>query len=319
MSAALLALLSPLQGSATTTTMLTSKNIKDELEDSGNPTKFTDLDEYMMDTGCSIGSHEKLLRFSKPHCYNMFNLSSNLREEMSDGFHTPSPFSSPMSSPISPTHSTADSNEYHHHPHHHHVLLQQQPMSRCQSTDLQSATLSSTTMMLDFVPVKSEKASGNSCKRESGRGRLSSSCRSDGSALPTRKKSPVTLFSDNDMIDFDCQGDDMYEESCSDSEAEYDKCQTEVSTVSTSKSSGSSKGSGSKGKKKNSKQVNPLVMRKRRLAANARERRRMQSLNTAFDRLRSVLPSIGKDQQFSKYETLQMAQSYISALYDLLQ
>lgn len=45
----------------------------------------------------------------------------------------------------------------------------------------------------------------------------------------------------------------------------------------------------------------------------------MQSLNTAFDKLRSVLPSIGKDQQFSKYETLQMAQSYINALYDLLQ
>lgn len=62
----------------------------------------------------------------------------------------------------------------------------------------------------------------------------------------------------------------------------------------------------------------PVVMRKRRLAANARERRRMQNLNQAFDRLRTYLPQLGQDRQLSKYETLQMAQTYISALYDLL-
>ncbi|XP_049856911.1 protein atonal [Schistocerca gregaria] len=65
--------------------------------------------------------------------------------------------------------------------------------------------------------------------------------------------------------------------------------------------------------------VSPLVMRRRRLAANARERRRMQNLNRAFDRLRTHLPSLGNDRQLSKYETLQMAQTYITALYDLLQ
>lgn len=64
--------------------------------------------------------------------------------------------------------------------------------------------------------------------------------------------------------------------------------------------------------------VSPLIMRKRRLAANARERRRMQNLNQAFDRLRTYLPSLGNDRQLSKYETLQMAQTYITALYDLL-
>lgn len=64
--------------------------------------------------------------------------------------------------------------------------------------------------------------------------------------------------------------------------------------------------------------VSPVVMRKRRLAANARERRRMQNLNQAFDRLRTYLPSLGNDRQLSKYETLQMAQTYITALYDLL-
>lgn len=67
------------------------------------------------------------------------------------------------------------------------------------------------------------------------------------------------------------------------------------------------------------KELNPTVMKKRRLAANARERRRMQNLNQAFDRLRTVLPSLGNDRQLSKYETLQMAQTYINALNDLLQ
>jgi len=61
------------------------------------------------------------------------------------------------------------------------------------------------------------------------------------------------------------------------------------------------------------------VTKRRRLAANARERRRMQNLNKAFDRLRTVLPTLGNDRQLSKYETLQMAQTYITALYDLLQ
>jgi Helix-loop-helix DNA-binding domain len=71
--------------------------------------------------------------------------------------------------------------------------------------------------------------------------------------------------------------------------------------------------------KRRSKQISPQVKKKRRLAANERERRRMQNLNDAFDRLRQYLPSLGNDRQFSKHETLQMAQSYISALSDLLE
>ncbi|KAL7739729.1 hypothetical protein ACLKA6_012708 [Drosophila palustris] len=62
----------------------------------------------------------------------------------------------------------------------------------------------------------------------------------------------------------------------------------------------------------------PDVMRKRRLAANARERRRMNSLNDAFDKLRDVVPSLGHDRRLSKYETLQMAQAYIGDLLTLL-
>ncbi|KAM6943756.1 protein atonal homolog 1a [Lycodopsis pacificus] len=61
------------------------------------------------------------------------------------------------------------------------------------------------------------------------------------------------------------------------------------------------------------------VQKQRRVAANARERRRMHGLNYAFDELRSVIPALDNDKQLSKYETLQMAQIYINALADLLQ
>jgi atonal protein 1/7 len=59
-------------------------------------------------------------------------------------------------------------------------------------------------------------------------------------------------------------------------------------------------------------------LKRRRLAANARERRRMDLLNQGFDRLRRVLPGLGPAHQLSKYETLQMAQSYITELAGLL-
>jgi atonal protein 1/7 len=62
----------------------------------------------------------------------------------------------------------------------------------------------------------------------------------------------------------------------------------------------------------------PAVLKKRRLAANARERRRMNGLNEAFDKLREVVPSLGADHKLSKFETLSMAQTYIAALCDLL-
>ncbi|KAG6448210.1 protein atonal [Manduca sexta] len=73
------------------------------------------------------------------------------------------------------------------------------------------------------------------------------------------------------------------------------------------------------GGKRRGRATSAAVLRRRRLAANARERRRMQNLNKAFDRLRGHLPSLGADRQLSKYETLQMAQTYIAALYELLQ
>lgn len=67
-----------------------------------------------------------------------------------------------------------------------------------------------------------------------------------------------------------------------------------------------------------SQPISPEIMKRRRLAANARERRRMNSLNDAFERLREVVPSLGNDRKLSKFETLQMAQTYINALNELL-
>lgn len=78
------------------------------------------------------------------------------------------------------------------------------------------------------------------------------------------------------------------------------------------------RGSTSAARRRGVQPVGKEVLKKRRMAANARERRRMETLNVAFDRLRAVIPSIGGDQKLSKYETLQMAQSYIGALQDLL-
>lgn len=58
--------------------------------------------------------------------------------------------------------------------------------------------------------------------------------------------------------------------------------------------------------------------RHRRVAANARERRRMHGLNKAFDELRSVIPSLENERKLSKFDTLQMAQIYITELSELL-
>ncbi|XP_022665316.1 protein atonal-like [Varroa destructor] len=71
-------------------------------------------------------------------------------------------------------------------------------------------------------------------------------------------------------------------------------------------------------KKKRKKKKKSPMTQYGRMAANARERRRMHKLNVAFDRLREVVPSVS-DRQLSKYETLQVAQSYIHELAQLLQ
>ncbi|KAK9515067.1 hypothetical protein VZT92_025738 [Zoarces viviparus] len=58
----------------------------------------------------------------------------------------------------------------------------------------------------------------------------------------------------------------------------------------------------------------PPVVVKQRSAANARERGRTQSVNTAFTALRTLIPTEPVDRKLSKIETLRLASSYISHL-----
>ena len=60
------------------------------------------------------------------------------------------------------------------------------------------------------------------------------------------------------------------------------------------------------------------VRQKRRLAANARERKRMTSLNQAFEKLREILPNQHRDRPLSKMEALQLAQNYIKEMSSVL-
>ncbi|CAL4181623.1 unnamed protein product, partial [Meganyctiphanes norvegica] len=99
------------------------------------------------------------------------------------------------------------------------------------------------------------------------------------------------------------------------------KCE-QYKTVNTSPSkiTPKNKGTGRLGSRKprSGRESTDGIRKKRRLAANARERRRMDNLNKAFDRLRTVLPQLPDDRQLSKYDALQMAQTYITTLADLL-
>ena len=75
---------------------------------------------------------------------------------------------------------------------------------------------------------------------------------------------------------------------------------------------------GKGGRKKNLYPPIATVMKHRRNMANARERRRMNGLNDAFERLREVVPNVNSEQKMSKIETLLVAQTYIKALAKLM-
>ena len=76
---------------------------------------------------------------------------------------------------------------------------------------------------------------------------------------------------------------------------------------------------GKGGRKKNLYPPTQQVMKHRRNMANARERRRMNGLNDAFERLREVVPNVNSEQKMSKIETLLVAQTYIKALAKLME
>ncbi|KAL2103232.1 hypothetical protein ACEWY4_000100 [Coilia grayii] len=64
--------------------------------------------------------------------------------------------------------------------------------------------------------------------------------------------------------------------------------------------------------------VSSVLIVKQRNAANARERDRTQSVNTAFTALRTLIPTEPIDRKLSKIETLRLASSYIAHLANVL-
>jgi len=90
-----------------------------------------------------------------------------------------------------------------------------------------------------------------------------------------------------------------------------------ISQPPTSQTKPPRKGKG--GRKKNLHPPTPIIMKHRRNMANARERKRMNGLNDAFERLREVVPNVNTEQKMSKIETLLVAQTYIKALAKLME
>ncbi|XP_075708753.1 transcription factor 15-like [Rhinoderma darwinii] len=72
----------------------------------------------------------------------------------------------------------------------------------------------------------------------------------------------------------------------------------------------------SRGKRKRKSKLSGVS--KQRQAANARERDRTHSVNTAFTALRTLIPTEPADRKLSKIETLRLASSYISHLANIL-
>ncbi|XP_061126460.1 transcription factor 15 [Syngnathus typhle] len=64
--------------------------------------------------------------------------------------------------------------------------------------------------------------------------------------------------------------------------------------------------------------VKQQQQQQQRSAANARERGRTQSVNSAFTALRTLIPTEPVDRKLSKIETLRLASSYISHLANVL-
>uniref|UniRef100_UPI00398F1F7B transcription factor 15-like n=2 Tax=Pristiophorus japonicus TaxID=55135 RepID=UPI00398F1F7B len=75
---------------------------------------------------------------------------------------------------------------------------------------------------------------------------------------------------------------------------------------------------GGSGKRRKVSFPKGTVVVKHRQAANARERDRTHSVNTAFSALRTLIPTEPADRKLSKIETLRLASSYISHLGNIL-
>lgn len=64
--------------------------------------------------------------------------------------------------------------------------------------------------------------------------------------------------------------------------------------------------------------VGPVRVVKRRTTANKKERRRTQSINSAYLSLREHIPNVPNDTKLSKIKTLRLAKTYISYLVGVL-
>lgn len=71
-------------------------------------------------------------------------------------------------------------------------------------------------------------------------------------------------------------------------------------------------------RKRRSQSRCPQLQIQQRQAANMRERRRMQSINDAFEGLRAHIPTLPYEKRLSKVDTLKLAIGYISFLGDLV-
>lgn len=160
--------------------------------------------------------------------------------------------------------------------------------------------------------VTSDKFSVGTDQDESNAGEFGSSSlwTDEGTSEATTESNPAALESSTSPS--------ATEASASQS-TNQQKRQRKTRTPRTPKNNANNGGNNGTGSRRRSTKVPTVeVVKKRRLAANARERRRMNSLNDAFERLREVVPSLGSDRKLSKFETLQMAQTYIGALAELL-
>jgi len=61
-----------------------------------------------------------------------------------------------------------------------------------------------------------------------------------------------------------------------------------------------------------------FAMKPQRQAANVRERKRMMSINSAFEELRTYVPTFPYEKRLSKIDTLRLAIAYIALLRDIL-
>ncbi|XP_048341941.1 transcription factor 15-like [Sphaerodactylus townsendi] len=92
----------------------------------------------------------------------------------------------------------------------------------------------------------------------------------------------------------------------------------ELESGSSESSSGQSVPSAGAQSKRKRKSPRLSGLSKQRQAANARERDRTHSVNTAFSALRTLIPTEPIDRKLSKIETLRLASSYISHLANML-